>query len=137
MKKLIVLTLLVISNLTVFSQKGTDTIPSKSFPIPVVKLIVKDLLSGDSAKNQLLLSEKELEKTKKIVYLKDSVIQELKLKNENSQHILTLERDKFHMLESHNKKVERELKIQKIKSKLFGSLTTIGIVVIGAFLITK
>lgn len=127
----------MISNLTVFSQKGTDTIPSKSFPIPVVKLIVKDLLSGDSAKNQLLLSEKELEKTKKIVYLKDSVIQELKLKNENSQHILTLERDKFHMLESHNKKVERELKIQKIKSKLFGSLTTIGIVVIGAFLITK
>ena len=102
-----------------------------------MKLIVKDLLSGDSAKNQLLLSEKELEKTKKIVYLKDSVIQELKLKNENSQHILTLERDKFHMLESHNKKVERELKIQKIKSKLFGSLTTIGIVVIGAFLITK
>ena len=127
----------MISNLTVFSQKGTDTIPSKSFPIPVVKLIVKDLLSGDSAKNQLLLSEKELEKTKKIVYLKDSVIQELKLKNENSQHILTLERDKFRMLESHNKKVERELKIQKIKSKLFGSLTTIGIVVIGAFLITK
>lgn len=127
----------MISNLTVFSQKGTDTIPSKSFPIPVVKLIVKDLLSGDSAKNQLLLSEKELEKTKKIVYLKDSVIQELKLKNENSQHILTLERDKFHMLESHNKKVERELKVQKIKSKLFGSLTTIGIVVIGAFLITK
>lgn len=123
--------------MTVFSQKGTDSIPSKTFPIPVVKLIVKDLLSGDSAKAQLELTKKELQKTVKIVQLKDSVIYGLSMKNENFENIIKLERDKFKLLEVQTKKVERELKIQKIKSRIFGSLTTVGVVVIGALLITK
>ena len=33
----------MIVSLTVFSQSATDTLPVKCFPIPVVKLIVKDL----------------------------------------------------------------------------------------------
>jgi len=129
----------MISSLTAFSQKDTTTspIPTKSFPIPVVKMIVKDLLSGDSAKAVLDLTKQELDKTKEIVGLKDSVISRLNQKIELDGYIVGLERDKFKLLEGHNKKVERELKIQKIKSKIFGSLTTIGLVVIGAFLITK
>lgn len=129
----------MISSLTAFSQKDTTTapIPTKTFPIPVVKMIVKDLLSGDSAKAVLDLTKQELDKTKEIVGLKDSVISRLNQKIELDGYIIGLERDKFKLLEGHNKKVERELKIQKIKSKIFGSLTTIGLVVIGAFLITK
>lgn len=127
----------MISSLTAFSQKGTDSVPSKTFPIPVVKLIVKDLLSGDSAKAQLELTKKELDKTNHIVQLKDSVIWGLNMKIENFQNILKLERDKFVLLESQTKKLERELKIQKIKSRIFGSLTTVGVVVVGALLITK
>ena len=123
--------------MTAFSQKGTDSVPSKTFPIPVVKLIVKDLLSGDSAKAQLELTKKELDKTNHIVQLKDSVIWGLNMKIDNFQNILKLERDKFVLLESQTKKLERELKIQKIKSRIFGSLTTVGVVVVGALLITK
>jgi hypothetical protein len=126
----------VISSLTAFSQKDT-TIPTKSFPIPVVKLIVKDLLSGDSAKAQLELVNKELEKTRQIVVLKDSVISNLNTKIEYDGYILGLQKDKFKLLENHNGKVEKQLKIEKIKSRLFGSLTTIGLLVIGAFIITK
>lgn len=98
---------------------------------------MKDLLSGDSAKAQLELTKKELQKTVKIVQLKDSVIYGLSMKNENFENIIKLERDKFKLLEVQTKKVERELKIQKIKSRIFGSLTTVGVVVIGALLITK
>jgi hypothetical protein len=45
--------------LTVFSQTDT-TSNTKCFPIPVVKQIMKDIISGDSAKEQLKLTESQL-----------------------------------------------------------------------------
>lgn len=127
----------MISNLTAFSQKGTDSIPSKSFPIPVVKMIVKDILSGDSAKAQLKITNEQLMETKKIVVLKDSVINKLEIKNANSELIISSERDKYKIADEQLKKTEKELRKEKIKTKIFKSLTTVGILVIGALLITN
>lgn len=127
----------MISSLTAFSQKGTDTIPTKQFPIPVVKLIVKDLLSGDSAKAQLKLTTKQLEETKKIVSLKDSLIVKLEQKNANSEEIIGLSGEKFSALETHTKKVERELRREKIKTRIFKTLSFAGSAVIVALLITN
>lgn len=127
----------MISSLTAFSQKGTDTIPTKQFPIPVVKMIVADLLSGDSAKAQLKLTTKQLEDTKKLVVLKDSIILKLEQKNANSENIIELCDDKFSTLEGHTKKVERELRREKIKTRIFKTLSFVGSVVIGALLITN
>jgi maltose-binding protein MalE len=137
MKKLIMLASIVISSLTAFSQKGTDSIPSKSFPIPVVKMMVKDILSGDSAKAQLRVTNQQLEETKKMVSIKDSIINKLELKNSNSEIIINSERDKFVILDEQLKKTEKELKREKTKTKIFKSLTTIGTLVIGALLITN
>lgn len=127
----------MISSLTVFSQKGTDTIPTKQFPIPVVKLIVKDLLSGDSAKAQLKLTTQQLEETKKVVSLKDSLIVKLEQKNANSEEIIGLSNEKFSTLETHTKKVERELRREKIKTRIFKTLSFAGSAVIVALLITN
>jgi hypothetical protein len=123
--------------LTAFSQKGTDTIPTKQFPIPVVKLIVKDLLSGDSAKAQLKLTTQQLEETKKIVSLKDSLIVKLEQKNANSEEIIGLSGEKFSTLETHTKKVEKELRREKIKTRIFKTLSFAGSAVIVALLITN
>ena len=128
---------IVISSLTAFSQKGTDSIPSKSFPLPVVKMIIKDILSGDSAKAQLKIVNEQLQETKKIVSLKDSVINKLEVKNSNSELIINSERDKFSIIDGQLKKTEKELRKEKIKTKIFKSLTTIGTLVIGALLITN
>jgi hypothetical protein len=125
----------VISSLTAFSQTGTDSTPSKSFPVPVVKMIIKDILSGDSAKAQLKITNQQLEETKKIVSIKDSVINKLELKNSNSELIINSERDKFKIIDEQLKKTEKELRKEKIKTKIFKSLTTIGTLVIGALLI--
>lgn len=125
----------MISSLTAFSQTGTDSIPSKSFPVPVVKMIIKDILSGDSAKAQLKITNQQLEETKKIVSIKDSVINKLELKNSNSELIINSERDKFKIIDEQLKKTEKELRKEKIKTKIFKSLTTIGTLVIGALLI--
>jgi len=125
----------VISSLTAFSQKGTDSIPSKSFPLPVVKMIIKDILSGDSAKEQLKITNEQLQETKKIVSIKDSVINKLELKNSNSELIINSERDKFSIIDEQLKKTEKELRKERIKTKIFKSLTTIGALTIGALLI--
>ena len=121
--------------MTAFSQTGTDSTPSKSFPVPVVKMIIKDILSGDSAKAQLKITNQQLEETKKIVSIKDSVINKLELKNSNSELIINSERDKFKIIDEQLKKTEKELRKEKIKTKIFKSLTTIGTLVIGALLI--
>jgi hypothetical protein len=127
----------VISSLTAFSQTGTDSIPSKSFPLPVVKMIIKDILSGDSAKAQLKITNEQLQETKKIVSMKDSVISKLELKNSNSELIINSERDKFSIIDEQLKKTEKQLRKERIKTKIFKSLTTISTLAIGALLIVN
>lgn len=127
----------MISSLIAFSQKGIDTLPVKQFPIPVVKMIIKDLLSGDSAKEQLKLTTQQLNDTKKIVSLKDSVIVKMEEKNVNSQNIIKLGDEKFSTLEVHTKKVEKELRLEKIKTKIYKTLSFMGTAVIAALLITN
>ena len=105
--------------MTAFSQ--TDTTPaSKCFPIPVVKLIVKDLLSGDSAKALLKLTEQQLDSTERKVVMQNSIIQTYKQKEINYDTIIGYERDKFITLKKYTDKLELDLKKQKVKTKLLG-----------------
>jgi hypothetical protein len=136
MKRLIALTSLLFVSLTVFSQ--TDTTSNvKCFPIPVVKQIMKDVLSGDSAKAQLKLAEEQLIQTEKKVVLKDSIINTLRLKEENYNTIIGAERQKFDIMEKYSKKLEFDLKKERVKNKFKSILGTGVIAVLGFFLITK
>ena len=93
---------LLFVKLTVFSQTDT-TSNTKCFPIPVVKQIMKDIISGDSAKEQLKLTESQLVETEKKVGLKDSVINTLRLKEVNYQTIIDVEKEKFKIVEKYSK----------------------------------
>ena len=136
MKKLIVLTSLLLGSLTVFSQ--TDTTSNvKCFPIPVVKQIMKDVLSGDSAKAQLKLTIDEVSQLENKVSLKDSIITTLRLKEENYKTIIDSEKQKFEIMERYSKKLEFDLKKEKVKNKFKSILGTGVIAVLGFFLITK
>ena len=130
------LTSLLFVSLTVFSQTDTTT-NVKCFPIPVVKQIMKDVLSGDSAKEQLKLTEEQLIQTEKKVVLKDSIINTLRLKEENYNTIIGVERQKFDIMEKYSKKLEFDLKKEKVKNKFKSILGTGVIAVLGFFLITK
>ena len=110
-------------SLTAFSQIDTIKQPTKCFTIPVVKLIAKDLLSGDSAKAQLVLVEQQLSETENKVTMKDSVITLLREKEVNYQIIITSQEQKYSTLESHTPKVEKDLKKQKIKNKVTNLLS--------------
>jgi len=106
----------MVVSLTAFSQK--DTTPKiKCFPIPVVKLIAKDLVIGDSAKALLKITERQLDSTIRKTYLQDSVIGTYKQKIDNYDTILGYERNRFNTLQGYTNKLEIDLKTEKVKTK--------------------
>jgi len=119
-----------------FSQTDTSS-NVKCFTIPVVKQIMKDLLVGDSAKAELKLTEAQLVQTEKKVVLKDSVITTLRLKEVNYLTIIDAEKEKFRIVEDYSKKLEWDLKKEKVKGKFKSILGTGVIAVLTFFLITK
>jgi len=120
-----------------FSQTGTNSEPVKCFPIPIVKQITKDLLSGDSAKAQLKLTEQQLAETEKIVEKKDSIISTMKLNEEKYNTIITTQNEKYLILETHTKQLEWDLKKLKVKHKFTSILSGSAILILGTLLIIK
>jgi len=95
---------------------------------------MKDLISGDSAKAQLELTEKQLLETEKKVVLKDSIIISLREKEANLGLIIKSEREKFRIVDEYSKKLEWSLKKEKVKSK-FKSFLGVGIIAALTFLV--
>ena len=126
------------TTLTAFSQTDTSSKePVKSFPISTVKKIIKDLKSGDEAKAQLKLSDSLLVVTESKVLLKDSVINVMKQKEINYVKIIDTQNEKYNTLDGYVKKVEWDLKKEKVKGKFKSILGTGVIAVLTFFLITK
>ncbi len=123
--------------MTVFSQKGTDTIPTKTFTIPVVKQIVKDLLSGDSAKAELKITAQQLKESQKIVSYKDSIVKKMEVQNTKYEELIKFERSKYKIIEDELKSTEKKLKKEKIKTGIFKTISTVSVLFIGAMLITN
>jgi len=100
-------------------------------------VIAKDLLSGDSAKALLKLTEDQLKQTEGKVSLKDSVISKMQEKEKNYLSIIDDERGKYVILEDHTKKVEKSLKWERVKNK-FTKVVSVGVIaVLTFFLVTK
>ena len=136
MKKLVVLISLLFVSSIAFSQTDTSN-NTKCFPIPVVRQIMKDLISGDAAKAELKLTEAQLVETEKKVVLKDSIITTLRLKEVNYLTIIDAEKQKFGIVEDYSKKLEWDLKKEKAKGKFKSILGTGLIAVLTIFLIAK
>jgi hypothetical protein len=123
--------------LTAFSQTGTNNQPTKCFPIPIVKQITKDLMSGDSAKAVLKLTEQQLLETENKVIMKDSVITMLRDKESNYIKMLDAQNQKYSILEDHTKKVEWDLKKEKVKNKFKSILGGGALIALTFLLLTK
>lgn len=117
---------LMMLSLTAFSQTGTNN-QVKCFPVPVVKQIMKDLLSGDEAKAQLKLSDSLLILTEKKVQIQDSIINGMKLKEENYSAQIESEKQKLVISENYTKQLEKDLKKEKVKNK-FTSILSVAVI---------
>jgi hypothetical protein len=102
--------------------------PVKSFPVSTVKKIIKDLISGDEAKAQLKLSDSLLVITEGKVVLKDNIINTMKIKEVNYVNVIGAQNEKYDVLEGYSKKVERDLKKEKVKGK-FLNIVSGGIII--------
>jgi hypothetical protein len=136
MKKLIVLMGLMMLSLTAFSQTGTNN-QVKCFPVPVVKQIMKDLLIGDQAKAQLKLSDSLLVLTEQKVQIQDSIIGNMKLKEDNYLKEIDIQNQKYVISENYSKQLEKDLKKLKVKNKFTSILSSSAILILGTFLIIK
>ena len=137
MKKLIVLIVTLNLSLTAFSQTDTNSKPEpvKCFPISKVKEIVKDLKSGDEAKEQLKLSDSLLVVTEKKVELKDSIITTMQIKEQNYISIIDAQNQKYKVMEDYSKKLEFQLKKEKVKNKFTSIISGVAVLVLGTLLI--
>ena len=120
-------------NLTVFSQTVTDTnsICLKNY---TARLIVLDLISGDSAKEELKVTKTLLTLTEKQSTYKDSVIHSYVLKDSLYDNEINLYKKQQQIFADYNKQLKKDIKKTKLKIQII-SLSTIIITFTSAFIL--
>ena len=122
--------------MTVFSQKDT-VVPTKCIPVPILKLIAKDLISGDQAKVELKLTTTQLDEMENKISIKDSIISKLTGEGKNYLNVIDNQRYAYGILEEHTKQVEKMFKKEKNKNVFTKILSFIVIGTLTYFLIIK
>ena len=132
MKKLMPLILLMMMSLKGFSQNVTDS-TSIQLKKPIAKLVIKDLITGDGLKEELTLSISKIKLLEQKVVLKDSVIENLNFQVGNFESIMLTKTDQLALSQELSKRLQADLKKQKLKTKLMGGagiVAVIGVVVL-------
>ena len=96
---------------------------------PIAKLVIKDLISGDGAKEELLLNIDKIKLLEDKIILKDSVIFNLKDQISNFNSILNTKSDQLTLSKKLSEKLETDLKKQQLKTKLMGGAGIVAVAV--------
>lgn len=137
MKKLILLTIITLVTLKSFSQNVTKTNIDTLVPlkVPIAKLVIKDLLSGDGAKYEVsdlnklvLMKDQQIGLFKDKDSLKSKQISNLELIIGKQSEQLDLEREK-------SKSLLKELRGQRRKTFLYKVGSFVGIIATSALLL--
>lgn len=102
---------------------------------PIAKLVIKDLITGDGAKNEVVLLSDKIKILEQKVVLKDSVISNYELKMNNFNSILSTKSNQLLLSQELSKKLEIDLQKQKVKNKLTAGAGIVA--VIAAVLLVK
>jgi hypothetical protein len=117
-----------------FSQNVTDS-TSIQLKKPIAKLVIKDLITGDGIKEELSLSVSKIRLLEQKVVLKDSIIFNLNSQVGNFESIMLTKTDQLTLSQELSKRLQLDLKKQKIKTKLMGGAGLVA--VIGAIFLLK
>jgi len=132
MKKLLLLTIILFTTLSSFSQTVTKTDSIVPLKVPTAKLVIKDLLQGDGAKAELVEANKviDLQKGQIGMYIQKDSLKEQKIVNLNT--IIVKKDEQISLYDNMAKDLQRELKVQQFKTKFYkaGSILGIGVAVI-------
>ena len=115
-----------------FSQTVTKTDSIVPLKVPTAKLVIKDILSGDGAKAELLEANKviDLQKGQIGMYIQKDSLKEQKIFNLNT--IIEKKDQQISLYDNMAKDLQKELKIQQFKTKFYkaGSILGIGVAII-------
>ena len=125
--KLMLLITLMMTSLKGFSQNVTDS-TSIQLQKPIAKLVIKDLITGDGAKNEVVLLGDKIKILEQKVVLKDSIISNYELKMNNFNSILSTKSDQLLLSQELSKKLEIDLQKQKVKNKLTAGAGIVAVV---------
>lgn len=132
--KLMLLITLMTTSLKGFSQSATDS-TSIQLQKPVARLVIKDLITGDGAKQELVLTTDKVKILEQKIVLKDSIILNLNAKIDNFNSIISAKSDQLSLSQELSKKLQTDLKKQKFKNKLTAGAGVVA--VIAAVLLVK
>lgn len=95
---------------------------------PIARLVIKDLITGDGAKDELALTLDKIKILEQKIVLKDSIITNLNFQIDNFNSILSTKSDQLTLSQELSKKLEVDLQKQKVKNKLTMGAGIVGIV---------
>ena len=125
------LILIGMMSLNSFSQNVIDS-TSIQLKKPIVRLVIKDLITGDSFKKELSLITTKYSFLENKVVLKDSVINNLNFQINNFNSILNTKGSQLEFTKQLNDKLRLEIKKQRIKNKILGGA---GLVALGGVIL--
>ena len=137
MKKLLLLTTILFTTYLSFSQTVTNQTSVRQdsivpLKVPTAKLVIKDILSGDGAKAELVEANKviDLQKGQIGMYNQKDSLKEQKIFNLNT--IIEKKDQQKSLYDNMAKDLQKELKIQQFKTKFYkaGSILGIGVAII-------
>ena len=132
--KLMLLITLMMMSLQGFSQSATDS-TSIQLKKPIARLVIKDLIKGDGAKNELALTLSKIKLLEQKIVLKDSVILNLNSQVGNFKSIMLTKTDQLFLSQELSKRLQTDLKKQKFKNKLTAGAGVVAVV--AAILLVK
>lgn len=120
---------------TSFSQTVTKTDSIVPLKVPVAKLVIKDILRGDGAIQQLEETEKVLELTNQKLVLKETVISTLNSKVTNLDYIIKQKDEQFKLERNKSEDLIKEIKQVRRTTFLYKVGSFIGIITTTLFLL--
>jgi len=118
-------------SLNSFSQNVIDS-TSIQLKKSIARLVIKDLIIGDSFKKELNLTSTKYTLLENKVVLKDSIINNLNFQVSNFNNILSTKKSQLKFTEELNEKLRLDLKKQKLKNKILGGT---GLIAIGGVIL--
>jgi len=129
MKKLMLLIFLVTMSLKSFSQTVTDSTSIKLIK-PIARLVIKDLIKGDAALQELVITKQKYQLLEEKIALKDTIIFTQSTKIFNLDQIISNKTNQFKIQEELSSRLQSDLKRQKFKTKLFSIIPLAGLVAV-------
>lgn len=106
-------------SLSSFSQNVTKDSTKIQFTKPLVRLIIKDLIIGDGAKEEVGLLNHKVSLLENKSALQDNIIEDLNSQITNYITAFRFKEEQLNLSQTLSKKLQTDLKIEKTKSNIY------------------